>query len=409
MKRHLERRTFLKNFGLVGCSIAASPLVTPVTFASAPGEARLVVIILRGAMDGLDVLRPVGDPLFRAYRPTLAANTGAEGLDINGFYQLHPALDGLADLWNSGQLAFAQAVSTPYRDKRSHFDGQDLLEAGTGSDVLSGKVRDGWLNRLLQEMPDAHSKTAFAVGREEMRVLAGSAPVSSWSPDARLDISPQARLLLDQMYHDDPLFRDASFEAIELAESLGVASDDSFAMSRRNMRSQVKSQFNAGKAKTLAAFAAKQLQQDARIAAFSISGWDTHRRQTRGMSLALTELSDAIHTLKSGLASHWDRTAVLAMTEFGRTVRENGTEGTDHGTAGTLLMAGGAIRGGQVFGKWPGLKEAQLYDRRDLMPLRDVRAYPAWIMRNFFGIRKATLESAVFPGLDMESDPGVLA
>lgn len=394
----LNRRSFL-----LGCSLAASPFLTPVSFASTPGENRLVVIILRGAMDGLDLLRPVGDPHLARYRPRLLDK---RGLDLDGFHALHPALAELMPLWRARELGFAQAVSTPYRDKRSHFDGQDLLEAGTGMDVEV--ARDGWLNRLLQVMPGAGSETAFAVGREEMRLLAGAAPVSSWSPDGRLDMSPQARLLLQEVYHDDPLFMDASLEAVEIAESLGLASKDSFALSKSNMRAQIKQTAKAGNADVLAQFAASRLNEQARIAAFSLSGWDTHRGQVGGISRALGKLQGAILTLKTELGANWARTAVVAVTEFGRTVRENGTQGTDHGTGGALVMAGGAINGGRVFGEWPGLEEAQLYARRDLLPTGDVRAYPAWMMQGLFGIEKAALEAAVFPGLQLGRDPGVL-
>ena len=403
----LNRRGFLLKGGALGCSLAASPLLTPVTFAATGGENRLVVIILRGAMDGLDVIRPYGDPLLETYRPTLARGIADDGLDLDGFYALNPALSDLMPLWRKGELGFAQAVSTPYRDKRSHFDGQDLLEAGTGADV--GAVRDGWLNRLLQAMPGVTSETAFAVGREEMKLLSGRAAVSSWSPDGRLDMSPQARLLLDEVYHDDPLFRAAGQEAIAIAESLGVASSDSFGVSKKVLREQLKTSSQAGEADVLARFAATRLNENSRIAAFSLSGWDTHGRQRAGMARALGKLQSAILTLKSELGANWDRTAVVAVTEFGRTARENGTLGTDHGTGGALVMAGGAIRGGRVFGEWPGLAEADLYARRDLMPTADVRAYPAWMMQGLFGISAATLQTAVFPGLQLGRDPGVLS
>ena len=405
----LSRRGFLKGASILGCSVAASPLVTPITLAAAPGENRLVVIILRGAMDGLDVVRPLGDPKLSALRPTLAGKAREDSLDLDGFYGMHPALKPLEGLWRDGHLGFAQAVSTPYRDKRSHFDGQDMLEAGTGMDVPLSSVRDGWLNRLLQDMPGAGSETAFAVGREEMKIVSGRAPVSSWSPDARLDLSPQARLLLDQIYHEDALFRDTSVEAIEIAESLGVASGDSFGLSKTEMRELIKAQQQAGQAAVLAEFAGRRLAEEARIAAFSIGGWDTHRGQARGIGRALDGLSSAILTLKRHLGPHWDRTAIVALTEFGRTARENGTRGTDHGTAGALVMAGGAIRGGRVLGNWPGLDEAALYARRDLMPTADVRAYPAWLMAGLFGTDPAVLQSRVFPGLDLARDPGILA
>ena len=151
----MDRRLFLN--GVLGCSLAASPLVTPVTLASAPWDTRLVVLILRGAMDGLDVVQPYGDPALAKLRRTLLTGPENGALDLDGFYGLHPGLTGLKPLWDAGEIAFAHAVSTPYRDARSHFDGQDMLEAGT--DTLAG-VRDGWLNRMLQAVPGITAQTA---------------------------------------------------------------------------------------------------------------------------------------------------------------------------------------------------------------------------------------------------------
>ena len=161
----LKRRAFLLRSGALGCSLAASPLITPVSFAAAPWDRRLVVIILRGGMDGLDVVRPVGDPDYAALRPRI--DTQAP-IDLDGFYAMHAGLAPLKPLWRKGQLGFVHAVSTPYRNKRSHFDGQDLLEAGTAS--LAG-VRDGWLNRLLQNVPGAAADTAYAIGHSDLKSL----------------------------------------------------------------------------------------------------------------------------------------------------------------------------------------------------------------------------------------------
>ncbi|WP_298260694.1 DUF1501 domain-containing protein [uncultured Litoreibacter sp.] len=409
MSGSLSRRKFLMKATALGCSAAASPLLTPMTFAQAPGENRLVVIILRGAMDGLDAIRPLGDPLIHRYRAGLGISRESAAMDLDGFFALHPAMADLLPLWRQGELAAVHAVSTPYRDKRSHFDGQDLLEAGTGIDVSGAQAREGWLNRLLQILPGAGSETAFAIGRSDMKLVAGRAPVSSWSPDGRLDMSPQARLLLEEIYHDDALFHDTSTDAIAIADSLGLASTDSFGMSSKDMRAAVKSARAAGDAGVLAGFAARRLNEESRIAAFSLGGWDTHRGQTRGISRALGGLQDAILTLKRDLGPKWQKTAVVAVTEFGRTARANGTNGTDHGTGGAMIMAGGAIRGGRVYGDWPGLDEASLYARRDLMPTRDVRSYIGWLMHGLYGIERSSLETLVFPGLQLGRDPGLLA
>ena len=416
----IDRRTLLRGLGILGCSAAAHPLMTTVTLAGADGGAplgdhRLVVIILRGAMDGLDVLRPVGERAFAGYRPTLAAG---ESLDLDGFFGMHLGLSGLHPLWQSGELAFVHATSTPYRDKRSHFDGQDLLEAGTSPDLPSAHLRDGWLNRMLQSVPGLQSETAFAVGRQEMRIMRGPAPVMDWSPDTVVNLSPQAQLLLEQVYHDDPLFMAAAAEAMMLSD-LDLGDEmGGLAMNGEEMGSMMMAETPAvpvlrgarlGEADRVADYAAERLRGATRIAAFSLTGWDTHKGQGKGFGRALARLERSILRLKSGLGPEiWGKTTVLAMTEFGRTVAENGTGGTDHGTAGAMLVAGGAIRGGKVYGQWPGLEEADLFERRDLMPTSDVRAWAAHAMRGLYGFDRGLLQDKVFPGLEMGADPGLI-
>lgn len=391
---NLNRRLFLRGAALIGCSAAAHPLMSSMTFAALPGENRLVVIILRGAMDGLDAIQPYGDPMLRKLRRDLSAGPDNGALDLDGFHALHPRLQPLMPLWQKGELAFAHAVSTPYRDKRSHFDGQDVLEAGTGNDVPVSSRSGGWLNRLLQATPGATAETAYSVGVEQMKILSGAAAHLSWAPRAALTLSPQAQSLLEHVYHDDPLFRDAARDAVDISaeaprvERTGGPTADAVA---------------------LGAFAASRLNGASRIAAFSLAGWDTHAKQAPVLGRALDRLSAAILALRDGLGPNWARTTVLAMTEFGRTVRENGSGGTDHGTGGALLMAGGAIRGGRAYGDWPGLGEGQLYQGRDLMPTRDIRAYAAWAMRGLFGVETDALERVIFPGLDLGGDPKILA
>ncbi len=394
----MDRRGFLTSSLALGCSAAASPLLTPIAMASAPGEGRLVVIILRGAMDGLDAVPPLGDRDYAPLRPTLA-DGGALALG-NGFWGLHPALAPVLPLWESGEFGAVHAVSTPYRDRRSHFDGQDILEAGTPG-LEQGGWRDGWLNRMLTALPGARGETAYAIGREQMLILQGAAPVSRWSPDARLRLTPQARRLLEMVHHDDPLFRDASAEAMAIVDQIeSEAAGD--------MAGGMSGERPSGDHMRLVQFAAQRLRAETRIVSFSMGGWDTHGQQERGLTLALDRLAQVILGLKEGLGPVWGQTAVLCLTEFGRTARENGTRGTDHGTAGAMLYAGGALRGGLVGGDWPGLSESALYAGRDLMPTRDVRAHAAWVMRAMFGLERGLLETTVFPGLDLGPDPGLV-
>jgi uncharacterized protein (DUF1501 family) len=380
----MDRRHFLA----LGCSAAASPLLTPVAFAAAPWDHRLVVIILRGAMDGLDVVRPVGDPALAALRPGLLRT---DSLPLDGFWGLHPGLGDLMPLWDAGQMAFVHAVSTPYRDRRSHFDGQDILEAGT-PDLPPASARDGWLNRLAAAVPGVTADTSWAIGREEMLVLRGAAPVSRWSPEARLRLSPATERLLELVQHDDPLFRDATVAALETVADLA---EDGQART-------------GGGHVQLADFAASRLREDARIASFSLGGWDTHARQGPALTGALGRLAQVILALQAGLGPVWGQTAVLCLTEFGRTARENGSEGTDHGTGGAAILCGGAVRGGRVVADWPGLRDGALYADRDLMPTRDVRAHAAWVMRAMTGLDPSVLSSLVFPGLDIGADPGLI-
>ncbi len=402
----MDRRLFLKRAaGVLGCSVAAHPLMTTVTLAQGEktlGDHRLVVIILRGAMDGLDAVQPLADPAYLKLRPTLARDSGAS--DLDGYFALHPNLAGLAPLWAAGELGFVHATSTPYRDKRSHFDGQDLLEAGTGMDVPLGQVRDGWLNRMLQAVPGVRAETAYAVGREALPLLDGAAGVRNWTPDMRLELSPQSRLLLEHVYHDDPLFRDSALEAMDL-----VAEMDATQM-ETGMAPQAgdKAAKRLGDVDKLVDFAAQRMQDATRIAAFSLSGWDTHRSQRGAIPVSFMRLERMILRLREQMGPVWGKTMVMAMTEFGRTVAENGSLGTDHGTGGVMLMAGGALKGGKVYGKWPGLAEADLYQRRDLMPTSDVREWTAWAMRGMYGFEQSLLEQSIFPGLVMGDNPGLI-
>jgi uncharacterized protein (DUF1501 family) len=380
----MDRRIFLKGLGVAGCSVAAHPMLTTLTLAATTGENRLVVIILRGAMDGLDVVQPRGDMGLATARPGVLSGA----TDLDGFFALHDGLSELMPLWQAGELAFVHATSTPYRDKRSHFDGQDLLEAGTGTELAPAAQRDGWLNRLLRVLPGAASETAWAVGREAMPILMGAAPTESWAPDQDLAVSAPAKLLLEHVYQGDAVFHAASTTAFSLAgmeEEPGQDTD------------------------MIADFVAERLRGDARIAAFSLTGWDTHKGQERAIRRPLDALQRAVLRLKAGTGTEiWKKTVVLAMTEFGRTVRQNGSGGTDHGTGGAMLVAGGAVKGGQVLGTWPGLAEAELYDRRDLMPTSDVRDWAAQVIQGLYGMDRGMLETTVFPGLKMEAAPGLI-
>ena len=405
----MDRRTFLHSLG-IGCSLAASPLVTPVSFASAPGDSKLVVILLRGGMDGLGAVIPHGDPDYAGLRGALDWDTAE---DLDGFFAMHSALGPLMPLWRAGELSFVHAVSTPYRDKRSHFDGQDLLEAGLGGfDGAVGQSRDGWLNRLVGRLPAATSEAAYAIGNDPLAILSGAHPVTRWSPDADLALSPQAIRLAQLVMQDDAVMAAALAKAYQLSD--GDGDGLAFEGSANDMMAEMRADAQAAKGqspvKRMAEFAAGRLMEEASIASFSINGWDTHARQDRLLTRALGGLSEAMLTLRDTLSpTVWQKTTVVAVTEFGRTVRLNGTRGTDHGTGGAMILAGGALRGGRVLGAWPGLAEADLYARRDLTPTRDLRAHLGWLIHGLFGLSQSEIETVMFPGVMMEEDPGLLA
>lgn len=383
MKSGLSRRGFLAT----ACSLAASPLVTPVAFGAMPSDNRFIAIVLRGAMDALDLVQPYGEKSLATLRPKLALSPDKGLIDLDGFFGLHPAAKGLHGLWKSGELSFVQAVSTPYRDTRSHFDGQDILESGAAQ-----KGTTGWLNRALSLVNQP--ARAIDVSQTTELILSGPNPAEVWSPRSNLNMSQDEMAFLHRLYAGDPVFAKNFSQAMEIdGFTDAIFGQEVRANGSRNMARMVGS----------------LLKDRYRIASFSINGWDTHVEQKQYFPRAVTELSETIVGLKQELGEAvWRKTAIVAMTEFGRAVRENASGGTDHGTGGCCILAGGAIPGGKIFGRWPGLGEGKMLDNRDVMPTGDVRDVPATLLHRQFGIAASALNSTVFPGLDFKSGGGPL-
>ncbi|TDK36734.1 DUF1501 domain-containing protein [Rhizobium deserti] len=376
----LSRRGFLAG----ACCAAAAPVLTPVSFAAMPGDARFVTIILRGAMDGLDLVQPYGDPAYAGLRPKLGLTPDSGLLDLDGFFGLHPAASALMPLWQAGELSFAHAVSTPYRDQRSHFDGQDILENGG----VNGSQRSGWLNRTLSVMPRSETRKAIDINTSLELILTGPNEADSWSSQSNFALAEDEMSFLDRLYAGDEAFT----RAMQEARRTDMSSDALHGGDKRG----------TGTA-DMAKLAGGMLREDYRIASFSIHGWDTHVGQKGQFRKAARGLATAIVTLKQTLGEEaWKKTVVLAMTEFGRTARENGTGGTDHGTGGLAILAGGAVAGGRVLGQWPGLSPDKLLDNRDLMPTGDVREVAAAMLYRQFGVDPNNLTSKVFPGLSFD-------
>ncbi|APO67938.1 hypothetical protein IE4872_CH02324 [Rhizobium gallicum] len=377
----LSRRGFLAS----ACCLAAVPIFTPVTFAAMPGDSRFVTIVLRGAMDGLDLVQPYGDVAFAALRPTLALTPDKGLLDLDGHFGLNPAAADLMPLWKRRELAFVHAVSTPYRDQRSHFDGQDMLESG-GEHVAEEKT--GWLNRALSVIPRSDARKAIDVNTSTELILSGPNNVDVWASDSNLGTAKDEMQFLMRLYAGDPAFAKAMEEATRANNAAMITEPD-------GKRGE--------KIADVATLAGNMLKGDYRIASFSITGWDTHVAQTGQFKRPVEDLSQAINTLKATLGPEvWSKTVVLAMTEFGRTVRQNGSGGTDHGTGGCAVLAGGAIHGGRILGKWPGIGAGKLLDDRDLMPTADVREIAAAMLYRQFDVTAGDLTGKIFPGLSFD-------
>jgi uncharacterized protein (DUF1501 family) len=377
---------------LGGASFAAWAYLPKFARAADGRDPRLVVIILRGALDGLATVAPVGDPDYANLHGSIALTSDGPhaATMLDSFFALHPSMPEFARMYRNKQAAVIHAVATPYRD-RSHFDGQDVLESGFAG---PGRVQSGWLNRALEGLPRSEHVTTngLAVGATTPLVLRGAAPTVGWAP---VTLPPAAgdtaARLLDLYQHRDPVLASALSQGLRLEKT--AIGDDMKARPGGN---------NAGAMRLVARGAAKVMAADdgPRIAALAFDGWDTHANEggpVGRLAQLLSGLDGALAEFESGLGERWRDTVVVITTEFGRTARVNGTEGTDHGTGTIALLAGGAVKGGRVIADWPGLKPANLFEGRDLAPTTDLRAALKGIMHDHLGISESVLAKKVFP------------
>ena len=360
-------------------------------FAAAPGERRLVVVLLRGALDGLAAVAPLGDLSYAARRGTLALKPPGEpdsALPLDQHFALHPALAPLHPYWEKGELLFVHAAGNGYHT-RSHFDAQDLMESGLS--VKTG-LSDGWLNRALSAMRQGDRRLGLAVGGAVPLILRGAVPVASWEPAGLRDASPDFIAALAQLYKPDPLLGPALADGLK-AQSFSetVLGDD---------MPKNKGGFGPKGFAVLAAAAGKLIAatDGPRIAVLEMGGWDTHVNQgaeSGRLAQNLEGYAAGLDALAQSLGPAWRQTVLVAVTEFGRTVAVNGNNGTDHGTASVLTVMGGAIKGGRVAGDWPGFD--QLEDNRDLRVATDSRRVMKAILRDHLGLDAALLDRKVFP------------
>jgi len=403
----LTRRSALLGLGSA-VSLAGAAGRASLALAAAPTDQRFVVVILRGAMDGMSSVVPYGDPALRDLRGELIPPLPGQpnGLhDLGGFYGLHPALAGLHTMYQAGELLVVHAAAGSYRS-RSHFEAQDYLESGADQRLTSG-----WLNRAVASLPPPPASPAgptsavggaLAVGVTVPLLLRGSASVASWAPHGFASPSPDLYARIAEVNRDDRLTGKAITEglcargfATEVMTADGPPADPA---------ARDKYAFPA-----LAEAAGRLLAapDGPRIAAMEINGWDTHVAQVPRLEQPLRQLDTGLTALKTALGPAWRRTAVLVVTEFGRTARVNGDKGTDHGTATVAFVLGGAVAGGRVRADWPGLAPGKLFENRDLAPTVDVRAVAKGLLGGHLGLGQPEL-ARVFPDSAAASPMGAL-
>lgn len=365
----LNRRKLLQ-YGGVGAALLGLPRIA--FAATARTDKRFLFIIQRGAADGLATLAPTGDPLYAGLRGDLASDI-ATGAKLDSMFTLHPALAETAKLYAAKQALFVQAVASPYRD-RSHFDGQNVLESGGAG---AYRVKDGWMNRLLGQLPGGK---AVALAPTVPLALRGPVPVQSYAPSKLPAAGDDLLLRIGDLYAEDaqlgPLWNQAQAARMKAGE-LGDAKGGAAA-------GQLAARLMGG-------------ADGARIALIETNGWDTHNGQRGRLAAQLRGLDALVANLKAGLGADWSNTLVIVATEFGRTARANGTGGTDHGTGAMAMLFGGAVAGGKIIADWPGLAANALYEGRDLQPTIGLDALIAAALSQHFALDGARMASLLFP------------
>lgn len=392
---NLSRRSALLGLSAVLCTGGVS-----LALADAPTDRRFVVVLLRGALDGMAAVVPYGDRDLAGLRGELLPPApGQPGgvLDLGGFFGMHPSLSNVHQMYQDGEALAVHAVAGPYR-VRSHFEAQDYMESGADHHLTSG-----WLNRAVATMPgapiDRPDGNALAIGVAVPLLLRGAATVGSWAPHGSLEPPASLYQQIAALNRPDLLTGPAIAEGLR---ARGFSASVIAGEEEPGPRGRYAFPALARAAGELLGAAGGP-----RIAALEIYGWDTHVAQTPRLDRVLKQLDGGMQGLKEGLGPAWRQTAVLLMTEFGRTARVNGTKGTDHGTASVAFVLGGAVAGGRVTGQWPGLRAGQLLQDRDVAPTTDVRSVAKGLLTDHLGLQEAALAD-VFPGSLLASPMGGL-
>lgn len=442
--RTLKRRQFLQTSAL---ALGGAFLTSRLAFArTGSAKSRFVFIVMRGALDGLAAAPPYGDPDYAGLRRELALKApGSPGgaLPLNGFFGLHPSFGFLHDSYSARELVVFHAVASPYRE-RSHFDGQDVLENGS---LQPHAVQTGWLNRALASLQAGKGKElGVALGQNFPLVMRGPASVTSWSPSKLAALDEDTLERITDLYAGDPLLASRLADALAADAIAGGTAEGEMQAAATPASAAPSSTANmaqagepAGGAASVGATrglrdsgvgvagaragqanqpllqrgkplrytevvraAAGFLRRDdgPQVAVFDTTGWDTHANEGSAegqLAGRLAALDAGLRTLKDELGPAWADTAVLLATEFGRTAATNGTRGTDHGTATTAFLLGGAVQGGRVLADWPGLSSGSLYQGRDLKPTTDLRSVLKGVLSEHLLVSSNALESSVFP------------
>jgi uncharacterized protein (DUF1501 family) len=393
----MRRREFIRN----GALFAGGTLLDAhVSFAQPDArKSRFVLVILRGALDGLAAVPPLGDRDYAQLRRELALPPPGEtaaALKLDGFFGLHPALTFLHERYAARELIVLHALASPYRE-RSHFDGQDVLENGT---ARAHALQSGWLNRALSaaRVP-AGREAGVSLGQNVPLVMRGPAAVTSWSPSKLTGPDEDTLSRLTDLYAGDSLL--AARLADALAASAIAGDADATADTMAAQASPAAARGKARYAEVARAAGGFLRREDGpKVAVFDTHGWDTHANEGAGqgqLAARLGELDAGLAALREELGPAGQDTAVLLLTEFGRTAAVNGTRGTDHGTATAAFLLGGAVEGGRVIADWPGLSARALYQGRDLAPTLDVRSVLKGVLSDQLAVPQRALEQDVFP------------
>ena len=412
MTVHQSRRSFLGLAAGLGISVN---FLGAQAFAASEGDLsrkKLVVVICRGGMDGLSVAPPVGDPDYATLRGAIAMRPD-QVLKLDDTFGLHPQLATVHALALKGEARIAPAIASPDR-ARSHFEAQDVLE--TGSAKVYG-AETGWLNRTLEALAPVRKVEGLSVGTTAPLILRGKVQAASWSPGKGVDETARLPTLLQDLYKTDPLLGPAFARGLEtetMAQTAMTAMAATPAMNETaastptmggpanmsaTMANDRQNRAGAEAARKLGATLGGFMVQAGgpQIAAVSLDGFDTHANQLGQIATRLSYMDAVLAGLRQGLGAEWTNTVVIAVTEFGRTARVNGTGGTDHGTASTALVLGGALKRGGIVGDWPGLAQNALFENRDTAPTLDMRGLFKGALADHMGVDRAILESKVFP------------